>query len=240
VPDVEDEIDALYALPREEFVPARNELAKRLRRDGDAEAAETVRALAKPTVAADVLNRLVREQPKLVRALAAAGDELRAAQERTLRGEGGGDELREASAAQRRAVRALVEAAPEASAATRDEVRAGLEAAAVDDDARALLERGRFSKPPDPPAFPLPSGIEAPKRTKAKPKPAAKRDDAAERKAAREAQRQRLAELRAEVRDARRELNAATRARERAEREEASLRARVEELEAELEEAGSA
>ena len=58
-----DEIDQLFALPLDEFTAARNELARRLKQDGDAEAAEGVRGLAKPTVAAWAVNQLARREP---------------------------------------------------------------------------------------------------------------------------------------------------------------------------------
>ena len=40
-----DETDGLYALPLEEFTAARNELARRLRREGRREQADEVAAL---------------------------------------------------------------------------------------------------------------------------------------------------------------------------------------------------
>jgi len=55
---LEGEIDGLYRLPLAEFVSARNVLAKRLAREGSREAAERVRALAKPNVVAWVTNLL--------------------------------------------------------------------------------------------------------------------------------------------------------------------------------------
>jgi hypothetical protein len=46
------DIDRLYALPLEEFTHERDELAKRVRDEGDADAAAAVKALKKPAVAA--------------------------------------------------------------------------------------------------------------------------------------------------------------------------------------------
>jgi hypothetical protein len=55
---LERELDALYQLPLDQFTSARDELAKRLRTDGQAEQAEQVKALRKPTVAVWLVNRL--------------------------------------------------------------------------------------------------------------------------------------------------------------------------------------
>ena len=47
-----DPIDELYGLPLEDFVAQRDALAKRLRADGDRDAAAAVKKLPKPTRAA--------------------------------------------------------------------------------------------------------------------------------------------------------------------------------------------
>ena len=65
------DIDRLYALPREEFTPQRDELAKRLREEGDRDGAAAVKALRKPTIAAWAVNQVQRDRPDEVR------DELR-------------------------------------------------------------------------------------------------------------------------------------------------------------------
>ena len=57
---LERELDALYQLPLDQFTSARDDLAKRLRADGQAEQAEQVKALRKPPVAVWLVNRLVR------------------------------------------------------------------------------------------------------------------------------------------------------------------------------------
>src|SRR5919201_6293703 len=85
---LEQELDELYGLPLDEFTAARNELSKRLKREGD-ERAEDVRRLAKPTVAVWTINQLARREPLAVRRLLAAGAALRKAQERALGGGGG-------------------------------------------------------------------------------------------------------------------------------------------------------
>ena len=63
------DIDRLYSLPLAEFTPERNELAKRLRKDGDTDAAAAVKALKKPSVAAWAVNQVQRDRPDEVREL---------------------------------------------------------------------------------------------------------------------------------------------------------------------------
>jgi ElaB/YqjD/DUF883 family membrane-anchored ribosome-binding protein len=88
VPDLEQELDGLYALPLEEFTKARNDLAARLRQAHQNEAADLVRSLKKPSVVAAAANRLAREEPHQVVGLLAAGERLREAQQRALSGDG--------------------------------------------------------------------------------------------------------------------------------------------------------
>ncbi|HZC99735.1 MAG TPA: hypothetical protein VFA46_05945, partial [Actinomycetes bacterium] len=83
--DVDTEIGRLYELPPEGFVAARDELRRRLR-DSDRAAAERVRRLRRPTVAAWAVNQVARRRPELVAELVEAGDRLRQAQRRALSG----------------------------------------------------------------------------------------------------------------------------------------------------------
>lgn len=62
----------LYALPLAEFTAARNELAKALRTEGDRAAADEVKALAKPSVAAWAVNQLFHTERKTFDRLMAA------------------------------------------------------------------------------------------------------------------------------------------------------------------------
>jgi hypothetical protein len=102
--------DELFGLAPEEFVAARDELARRLKREGDAEAAARVKALRRPPVSAWAVNRLAREQGPALAPLLAAGERLRAATQAALAGEGAA-ELRAAAKAEREAVAGLVRAA---------------------------------------------------------------------------------------------------------------------------------
>jgi hypothetical protein len=140
----DDPLDRLYGLPLEEFVPARDALAKELRAGGDRERAAEVKRLVKPTRAAWAVNQLARSHADEVRALVDAGTALAGAQEELL---GGADAtvLRQAAEAARALVDALAAQAP-VDGATRDKVRATLHAATVDAEVRAEVASGRVLK----------------------------------------------------------------------------------------------
>jgi chromosome segregation ATPase len=151
VPDLEQELDALYDLPLEEFTKARNDLATRLRKAHQSEASAEVHALKKPSVVAWAANRLARDEPKLTAALLQAGELLRETQQRALSGNAQQDEVAEVAAAERETIRALLTAArrrfgDRATSALLDKLSQTLRAAAVDPDARSLLERGRLTE----------------------------------------------------------------------------------------------
>src|SRR4029078_9149179 len=102
-------LDRRCALPLEKFPKARNDLARQLERDGDADEAGAVQVLPKPTVAAWTVNQLSRHDAAADRALLSAGEALRKAQERLLAGQDATDSLREATAEERDAIRSLSE-----------------------------------------------------------------------------------------------------------------------------------
>jgi hypothetical protein len=104
----EKELAELFHGPLEEFTPARNELAKSLRSDGDAEAADWVKGLKKPSRAAWLVNQLAVRKPKEVGRLLKAGRELRAAQEEMLAGAADREKLREAASAEQEAIDSLL------------------------------------------------------------------------------------------------------------------------------------
>ena len=149
------EADDLYGLALDEFVPARDALAKRLRADGRREDAEAVAALRKPSVSAWAANQAVRTQPKAARELWDAGDELRRAHAAIVggKGKGKGDRLREATARHRAALRPLVEAASclldhrghSLSRQTIERVGDTLHAASLDPSVRDEAAAGRLT-----------------------------------------------------------------------------------------------
>ncbi len=190
VPDLDAELDALYDLALEEFTKARNDLAGRLRKAHQSEDAAEVRALKKPTVVAWAANRLARDEPKLTAALLEAGELLRETQQRALSGNARSEEVADASAAEREAIRALLTAArrhfgDRATSALLDKLSQTLRAAAIAPTARLLLERGRLTEELNAIGF---GPLEA-------VKPAARRGDEVGRAA-----RERVSALRAEAR----------------------------------------
>lgn len=158
---IKEELDRLYALPPSEFTAARQALAKAYRDAGDREAAEEVKQARKPTLAAWTVNQLARREREKVRSLLDAGERLRAAQQKTLRGRSSSDDLRQASDAERDALRELLKAAESLlgssgelpSQATLQQVERTLHAAAREESAAELLRSGRLTRELDPTGF---------------------------------------------------------------------------------------
>jgi hypothetical protein len=235
VPDLDAELDALYALPPSEFTAARNALAAKLKR-AHQESHADVRALRKPNLVAWLANRLARDQPEAVAALLDAGSRLRAAQAGALAGRGGAPEVGAAAAAEREALRRLVAAAralleetgQKVAPSVLDRLSQTLRAASIDDEARPLLERGRLTEEVKTVGFGSLAAV-----TPA-PRPRPRRDDA------RKAARARVQELRAAARTARTEARASAEAAQKAERSAEVLRAEAEERAAAAEQAAAA
>jgi hypothetical protein len=245
VPGIDDEIDRLLGLPLDEFTKARNELARQLKRDGDADGAATVQALPKPTVAAWTIDRLARTDAAAVGALLEAGEALRAAQARLLAGGDATQSLREATAQERDAIRTLTERAEEvlqdagrpASPAVLERVASTLRAAAVDDEGRRLLEAGRLTGELDPSGFGGLAGVPAaaPRR-----KARAQKSSAADRRHEREEEQRRRKELRTKARELERAAGAAEREADKAEAAAQKARRRAEEARADADAASAA
>jgi hypothetical protein len=143
----EEIVDELYGAPFDEFIARRDAAARELRREKRREEADAVKALRKPSLSAWAVNQLARRDPDRLSGLLAAGAALRAAR--------GGDALRDATHEERGAVAELAsvatavlrDAGHPVSGKTADEVRDTLHAAALDDEARGLIERGRLVEP---------------------------------------------------------------------------------------------
>jgi hypothetical protein len=234
VADPVDEVAGrLYGLPLEEFTRERDAVARELRRAKERDAANAVGKLPKPSQAAWAANTLARERRDLVDDLLEAGDELRAAQEDAVAGKGAAA-LRDAAAAERAAVDALLEAAQDLrpsgrrpTAATLDRLRTTLHAAAADDDVRTALDRGRLVEDvAGGGAWGLTAGdVGAAAKPARKParraRPSRRAEDERERKAREKAEREereRRGRLEAELREARAERRSRERELERAER----------------------
>jgi hypothetical protein len=95
-----DTPDELADVPPEEFVAARDELAKQLKAEGNAEQATEVKRLRKPTVTQWVTTQVRRRHAGAVDALRAASADVARAQEAAVT-RGDRDALREATAKRR-------------------------------------------------------------------------------------------------------------------------------------------
>jgi hypothetical protein len=203
--ELDREIDRLYGVPLDEFVRERDELAKRLRREGERESADEVKRLRKPSSGAWALNQAVRRRRKETDALLAAGERLREAHEALMSG-GDPAALRDAMREERELAGGLADCAEAIASETgksgpalRERVRSTLHAAAVDDEAREELTRGRFVREREavglgpfgtgaaPPATPKRSPTRA---RKSPAKPARKGDARAARQEAAERERE--------------------------------------------------
>lgn len=154
VPDVEQAIDRLYALPLDQFTAARNALARTLKGDD----AARVKRLVKPTVVPWAVNQLYWHDRPAYERLMAAGRALRRAQVAAL--EGGTSDLRGASAAHRAAL----------SDAARSATRLATGTSPAADALTRMLEslslaseppsgQGRFTEPLQPAGFEALAGI---------------------------------------------------------------------------------
>ena len=178
---MDDAAGELYGLDPNDFVAARNDLVRRLKKEGDKALAAEVVKLKRPTPAAWAVNQLARRHREDVEELVLLGEALRDAQDRALAGDDPGD-LRQAGRARRDAVARLADRAGRllverggAAGAHAGEVTATLEAASLDEEAGAAVLAGRLSTELEPPSgfglFDLTASAPAP-RPKPKPAPA--------------------------------------------------------------------
>jgi hypothetical protein len=148
---LERELDALYQLPLDQFTSARDELAKRLRTDGQAEQAEQVKALRKPTVAVWLVNRLVREDELDVQRLLKAGESLAKTQTKLAQGQSP-EAFLDARREEQRALERLARAAQRLAEregvgrTAMDRATQTLRAASLTDEGRRLLKQGRLTE----------------------------------------------------------------------------------------------
>jgi hypothetical protein len=242
--------DELYALSPREFIGVRDARAKEAKAAGDAETAQQIKALRKPTVAAWLANQLVRAHRDEVSPLLELGAALREATA-TL----SGPELRQLSRQRNEVVQALVRQARQLARAagqpvSEDNARSlqdTLTAALADEHAGRLLLLGRLAEPLEHSGFGLAAGSgpsPAPARQK-EPRPAGSK--ATPPSAAQQHQAERRERLERELAEAWAAARAAADARTLAEeaaavaeKEAAGSRARVTQARAELEAAEQA
>jgi hypothetical protein len=230
---VERAADELYGLAPADFTQARDEVAKRLREEGDRDAGKEVKSLRKPTLAAWALNHLVRHRRKDVEQLLKAGRELRKAQEKLV---SSGDRagFQRAAVKERELVAKLAhdaaalaaEAGVGSTQGLEEKLVASLHAAALDDDTAAELAAGRVVRERQAvggfgdAAFELtapPRRASAPKRGKAETRPPADAGRKSAEAADQAKLREQLSAARVVERRAGRELDASAKAAARAE-----------------------
>jgi len=202
---LDEATDHLYSVDLEAFVPERTRLAREFRDAGDRAGAEQVAKLKKPTVAAWALNQLARQRRRDVDLLLDAGHRLRQAQEGVVGGEDR-EVFEKAQKTQRDALRRLTQEASKllggASSQALAQISATLRAAAVSEEGRELLARGRFTTPLESEGFDVFG--ELPPSRPARKKPDRKQKATEELKHARERVRELEKEAKAAEREAER------------------------------------
>jgi hypothetical protein len=171
---LEETIEHLYGLPLDEFTRARDELARRVRQEGDAERAAEIKRLRKPSIPAWVVNQLARQRELDMQRLVKAGEQLAGAQVEAIRAQSG-DAFLQARRDEQHALEALAAGAREIlagagrGAAALDRVLATLRAGSLTEDGRALLKNGRLTEELEPPGFEALAGMDIPAAPARKP-----------------------------------------------------------------------
>ena len=137
--------EELYALSPGDFTGTRNQWAKQAKADGDKELASRVTELRKPSMAAWVVNMLVRHQADEMTQVLEVGASLRQAQQNL-----DGDALRELTRQRRQLTTAVThqgrvlagDLGQKVTQAVADQVESTLHAAMVDEQAAAALRSG--------------------------------------------------------------------------------------------------
>lgn len=161
-----EHLDAIHAVPRDDFVAERDRRVRELRKAGHREEATALKAQRKPTVPAWTVNQLARHHAEAIDELVEAGGQLRTAQLRATSGKGA-DGLRQATRRVRELAGDLARAAEDlladagASPTHLDEVQQTLFAAAIDPDLQDTLCRGTFSRPVEAAGFGVMTGLAA-------------------------------------------------------------------------------
>ena len=145
-----DVANELYGLGPGDFTNARNERAKQIRADGNRDLANEVKALGKPSVAAWVVNMMVRHLADQIDQVLDLGANLRQAAENL-----DGAELRQLNKQRRQLTTAVTSSGralaadlgQKVSDAVATQVEATLHAAMTDEDAEAAVRTGLLVEP---------------------------------------------------------------------------------------------
>ena len=220
------EADRLYGLPLDEFTRERDALARRLRGEGEREAAAEVTALRKPVLAAWVVNQLARRRKAEMRELLQAAKAVKA-------GRKDADErFRAAVEALSRSGRALLaDDGQQVSDAVLRDVASTLRSGAASEP--ELLAAGTLTQPIEATGFEAMAGatVRRPDRRSAAPRKAEARPDRRRVEAAKQA----VSEARAEARRLDREADAAESSARKAREAAEQAAERLAEAEARLE-----
>jgi hypothetical protein len=165
--DLDAELERLYRGPLEEFVAARNGLAKQLRKFGRGEEAGRLQALPKPTPSVWAVNVLFDRERERMEALLAAGKRARSGQREAVSGRGTAA-LRESLEAarvlieelRRRAVVLLSEAGRVASRPVIERIGIDLQALAFSPAAAEAAARRWLDRDLDAPGFEVLAGLQ--------------------------------------------------------------------------------
>jgi len=145
VVDLDLAVGELYALSPEDFTGRRSELEAAAREAGQRDLAKQITALRKPTLAAWLVNALVRDRAHDVQALAPLAEQMRAAHRQL-----SGQRIRELSAERQEFLQHIVEAAASVSDRTigdsvLQQVRSTFEAAIADEGAQSAVLSGQLT-----------------------------------------------------------------------------------------------
>ena len=165
--DLDVEIGRLYRRPLDEFISARNDLAKQIRKLGLPEDAERVRTLPKATPSAWAVNQLFEREPEKMERLLGTGRRALDAQREAVSGRGVSS-LREHIEAgrtlteelRRRAVEILAKSGRAVSRTLSDRIGTNLQALALSPAAAEEASRGWISRDLDPPGFEVLAGLQ--------------------------------------------------------------------------------
>jgi hypothetical protein len=159
--DVEKELAQLYEVPLDQFTATRNDLATRLKDDGNQEGSALVKGLKKPSVSAWVVNQLARTREVDMTRLLKAGEAIEEVQRLVLAGKPADFEKarKEEGAAVRVLRAAATDVLPTISGAVLDRVTQSLRAASSP-EGRNQLRLGRLTDDLQPAGFETFAGLE--------------------------------------------------------------------------------
>jgi hypothetical protein len=232
------DIEALFKLPLGEFTSARNALAAQLKRDGRPGEANEVKALAKPSASAWVVNQLYWRHRESFNRLLATGERLRRAHAAQLTGDAARDPVnaRREVMAELTRLAELILLRDGNHSATRDLMRrvtTTLEALSSYVSSPAAPIAGRLTDDLQPPGFEAVAGLlpESEKRKASRQIPMALAHAEPATRRPRKDRKELFAAAKAAVRDAERALSAARKQAERAAAKAETAAKRAKEIE---------